>query len=992
MRAHSNCISNATNLNSQKIPVLNNTRRSLLPCSSQGINHYNLISIKGKQTERSSTSDVTTVSTHRRRNEIQNNLSPSQLANNPLLRPVTEPTYFVPTLSLANVMSLAPKIDEVRLFLHQNSVDIFCITETWLKDLIDDSVINVENYTLVRKDRIHAQHGGVALYIRDTINFSRLREHEDSMNHIEVLWCKLRPHRLPRGFPCLIIGVLYHPPSSNDDQMIEYLLNTLSNIESAYPNSALLLAGDFNRLDVSQVINQFRLKQLVNFATRGERTLDLILSNLSDYYQDPAKSSPFGLSDHCTVTVSPKVRPKSANWKALKKITVRDMRLSSKQALARYLDSLDWSIIDTLNSTEEKSQFFNKLIHIGLDTIMPARTVKIHTCDAPWITGHLKSLIQKRQQAFVQNRPVLFRYYRNRVNRERKSCKSKYYQAKLKDLKDNEPKKWWSECKRLCGMSKSTKDIVSMLLPGDSSSHEAKYNLANEINAAFIEPQQGYLALSPTNRLDTTNSELPSVSLDAVAKQLSSVSATKACGPDNIPNWILKDFSHILASPVCKIINSSLAEKHLPHIWKCANISPIPKNPSIDDINKDLRPISLTPTVSKIAEDYVVCEHVKPAVLSHIGLDQYGCIPNSSTTHALINLIHNWSKATDSTGADVRVLVLDYKKAFDLIDHNILVSKLSSYGINPHVVNWICDFLSSRSQRVKLAVNCYSEWKSVPAGVPQGTKLGPWLFLVMINDLEITSSNGTVKYVDDTTAYDVIPKGMPSSTQSLVDEVVVWSQANKFQLHPKKCKEMRISFSRSTTHYEDLLIDTNIIETVDSFKLLGVTIQNNLKWNAHINITIKKASKRLYFLSKLKRANVPPKDLVRFYITCIRPVLLYACQVFHFNLPEYLNVSLERIQKRAMKIIYGYDISYNSTLEQAGINKLSERRLQLCDNFFNKVVSNPRSQLYNLVPHNVNRQTSLRHVRPFTIPLCKTNRFRNSFLISSARRHNFDIK
>ena len=157
-----------------------------------------------------------------------------------------------------------------------------------------------------------------------------------------------------------------------------------------------------------------------------------------------------------------------------------------------------------------------------------------------------------------------------------------------------------------------------------------------------------------------------------------------------------------------------------------ADVSPLPKVKPVEDLKKHLRPISLTPCLSKVAEECVVVDYVKSAVLNVLDLSQYGAVPKSSTTQELIHMLHHWTKGCDGNGATVRVTLYDYKKAFDLIDHRILVNKLCKLDLPTEIINWIIDFLSDRSQRIKLSEGCYSEWGSVPSGVPQGTKLGPW--------------------------------------------------------------------------------------------------------------------------------------------------------------------------------------------------------------------------------------------------------------------------
>ena len=145
-------------------------------------------------------------------------------------------------------------------------------------------------------------------------------------------------------------------------------------------------------------------------------------------------------------------------------------------------------------------------------------------------------------------------------------------------------------------------------------------------------------------------------------------------------------------------------------------------------LQKDLRPFSLTPCLSKVAEEFTVADYIKPAVLKDLDTNQYGAVPRSPTTLALLDMLYDWSKGTDGNSATIRPVLCDYRKAFDLIDHGILIRKLCILNVPNSIVNWIIDFLSNRSQRIKLGGGYVSEWESVPSGVLQGTKSGPCFF------------------------------------------------------------------------------------------------------------------------------------------------------------------------------------------------------------------------------------------------------------------------
>lgn len=260
------------------------------------------------------------------------------------------------------------------------------------------------------------------------------------------------------------------------------------------------------------------------------------------------------------------------------------------------------------------------------------------------------------------------------------------------------------------------------------------------------------------------------------------------------------------------------------------------------------------------------------------------------------------------------------------------------------------------------------------------------LFDQRVNSLWLTDGSFAMwKFADDTTVSEIVLPSKQSALQQAVDFTSTWSQENCLQLNPSKCKELHSCFKRSPPIHSPVELDGFAFETVNSVKVLGVTIRDDFKCNDHIFNVTSKAAKRLYLLSQLKRAGICASDLVLFCCSTIRSVLEYACQVFHSSLPFYLSEELERIQKRALRIIFPY-ASYNSALKEAGISSLYDRRASLSFDLFNDIVLDINHKLAGLLPPKAEHHRQLRSNRKFNAPVCKTDRLKKSFVVSHSLR------
>ena len=255
---------------------------------------------------------------------------------------------------------------------------------------------------------------------------------------------------------------------------------------------------------------------------------------------------------------------------------------------------------------------------------------------------------------------------------------------------------WWKHMKNLTGASSSNTNemqgLANKCTVGDMTL------LVNSMNDFFVSVSADLPRLDPTHRVFDIEEPLPAeftIEAGSTQRALQKVKCRKATGPDNIPPWMVNNYAHLLAAPVTAIFNSSLREGKLPDLWKTATVIPVPKKHPPGSLENDIRPISLTPILAKAFEG-IVLNWVDDVITPQIDERQFGGLAGTGTTDALVEMFHSWCEATDKPDSFVRVLLVDYSKAFDHINHELLITKLCDMGLPPHLVRWMAAFLIDR--------------------------------------------------------------------------------------------------------------------------------------------------------------------------------------------------------------------------------------------------------------------------------------------------------
>ena len=910
-----------------------------------------------------------------------------------------------------NVRSLRSRTDLCLISSYAMDFDALVFTETWLSPDIRDSELFPDSFCVLRHDRDctatgRSRGGGVLIALGS--HCSVIPVDVSSVvcvsPLINIVACKCII-----SFRSLLLVAIYISP----DLQLPLFEECFNRLEDLTRNDNIVIIGDFNiphfinssLHDIkSRVCLDFLavtgLEQRNNVPNANNRYLDLILTNSTSSvarFTEPL----FPVDPHhpaLQVSIYNDRPTDSAKFPLNSGQRCYNFRRAPLYDLYMAISDVDWvNDLGHITDVNQAVDSFYKRLYSILNSFVPPYKACSNKYPV-WFTGKIIRNIKRKEKLYSKYKRIGRAVYLDQYAQLRSLIKSDIRQAYVSYLGkinyniQHDPNEFW---KYVNSKRKGSRLPHTMhILDRDTSDPQTIVDaFASFFASSYSMPNPHQPTSSSNDQPTTQHIHMHTATLSEVKDAIKMLKGTLTAGHDQIPAFLIKDCSFHLAPIILLFVNLIITNGTFPHGWKVAKVSPVLKNGSKSDIG-NYRPVALLSNFSKVFE-ILVHRRISMLLIPHISVHQHGFLAGRSTVTNLVQICQYISSSLDS-GSQVDVIYTDLSKAFDSIDHKILARKLDSFGFCPSLSRLISSYLENRSFYV-----FYNGFSSVShsctSGVPQGSILGPLLFIIFINDLLASSACPILAYADDLKIYSNISSLADClKLQSCLDSITSWCSSNNLILNIAKCKVVRYTKRHTEFSYE-YSIDSSPLEIVLSFKDLGVIFDKTLTFKQHID-SITTSSLKLWGF--IRRTCKDFRDLQCFktlYYSLVRSRLEYASIVWN---PYYKVdiISVENIQRRFVKFMYlkthgEYPIpglDYNLLLRCTDDVSLHFRRLLHGVKFtynllHNKIRCDPILSLLSFS----DRRTSTRNPLLFTNTIPRTNMLLKSPIFTMCRNVNF---
>ena len=876
--------------------------------------------------------------------------------------------------------------------------DILSFCETKLNDDIEQLYI-IENYNKFTNNTSRKS-GGIALFIKNI--YSDILERSDlrrSSNFLESLFVEIKDNKLCNINSSILVGSLYRRPNSNLNDFLDELeiIINLVNIE----NKKLYLLGDFNinlfNYDSDAQVRRFvnlmhsnNMFNVINKSTRVTSTSATLIDHIWTNNLVNLQSSGIifdKTSDHFPIFSCFKIGSKKFKSDKSESFEIKYRNFSDINIInfRSELQKVDWSLVYSNYSNSSYENFL--LIFKNLyNKHFPILTRKVKLNNKPYITNEIKRLIREKNklQKLSAKWPLSYgqsyRSIRNKVTESISIAKSQYFKKRLLNSA-GDPKNTWKVINEVMNRNR-TKQSHTI-----NNNTNVISNIADSFNLHFSSVGSSLANKIIDNNVDPLNylgersmniCELPLTNEQEIVEIVAGMSDA-AAGCDEIPMSIVKKVIHEIKTPLNHICNTAFVSGIFPEKMKIAKIIPLFKQGDTKDLN-NYRPISLLPAFSKILEKLIYNRLNDFFTYNNILTDaQYGFRKHRSTVNAVIQLYDHVLKSFDRNNYTAGVF-LDFKKAFDCVDHAILIKKLEHYGLRGITLKLISNYLHNR-QQFTFYLNTYSSKTALTHSVPQGSILGPLLFNIYINDIFRASdklkiilfADDSCLYYSNSNIYDLIH--VINRELNFVD---TWLKTNRLTLNLNKSHY--IIFSRRLTiphNTQPLQINNNIIKKESETKFLGIIIQDNMKWDRHIQELTNKISKYSSIIYQI-RNNLDKHSLKLIYYSLIYSNLIYMNIIWGRSPQQHLR-QLEISQKKTIRTIKFRSRYYhtNDDFYSLGFLKLKEINIY-CGSIFTFKSLNNLTFPANYFSYVGNTNYPLRNTLDLRTPLVHSTQSQSS--------------